>query len=137
LNESYEGFIKLIEEIKNSSHSLLEIIDFFEIISNNIQDSDLEEREKADLKSRIIFEKEELKKEIQKNTKKKEMEEKIKKYKQRISKSDKKELEKIKNEIQNDDKLEHELSSCIRDRENTLNTEFNDDEPNKGWEPEL
>ena len=41
------------------------------------------------------------------------MEEKIKKYKQRISKSDKKELEKIKNEIQNDDKLEHELSSCI------------------------
>ena len=137
MNESYEGFIKLIEEIKNSSHSLLEIIDFFEIISNNIQDSDLEEREKADLKSRIIFEKEELKKEIQKNTKKKEMEEKIKKYKQRISKSDKKELEKIKNEIQNDDKLEHELSSCIRDRENTLNTEFNDDEPNKGWEPEL
>ena len=137
MNESYEGFIKLIEEIKNSSHSLLEIIDFFEIISNNIQDSDLEEREKADLKSRIIFEKEELKKEIQENTKKKEMEEKIKKYIQRISKSDKKELEKIKNEIQNDDKLEHELSSCIRDRENTLNTEFNDDEPNKGWEPEL
>ena len=137
MNESYEGFIKLIEEIKNSSHSLLEIIDFFEIISNNIQDSDLEEREKADLKSRIIFEKEELKKEIQENTKKKEMEEKIKKYKQRISTSDKKELEKIKNEIQNDDKLEHELSSCIRDRENTLNTEFNDDEPNKGWEPEL
>jgi hypothetical protein len=137
LNESYEGFINLIEEIKNSSHSLLEIIDFFEVISKNIQDSDLEEREKADLKSRIIFEKEELKKEIQENTKKKEMEEKIKKYKQRISKSDKKELEKIKNEIQNDDKLEHELSSCIRDRENTLNTEFNDDEPNKGWEPEF
>ena len=137
MNESYEGFINLIEEIKNSSHSLLEIIDFFEIISNNIQDSDLEEREKADLKSRIIFEKEELKKEIQENTKKKEMEEKIKKYKRRISTSDKKELEKIKNEIQNDDKLEHELSSCIRDRENTLNTEFNDDEPNKGWEPEL
>ena len=137
MNESYEGFINLIEEIKNSSHSLLEIIDFFEIISKNIQDSDLEEREKADLKSRIIFEKEELKKEIQENTKKKEMEEKIKKYKQRISKSDKKELEKIKNEIQNDDKLEHELSSCIRDRENTLNTEFNDDEPNKGWEPEF
>ena len=131
MNESYEGFIKLIEEIKNSSHSLLEII------SKNIQDSDLEEREKANLKSRIIFEKEELKKEIQENTKKKEMEEKIKKYKQRISKSDKKELEKIKNEIQNDDKLEHELSSCIRDRENTLNTEFNDDEPNKGWEPEF
>ena len=74
---------------------------------------------------------------MQENTKKKEMEEKIKKYKQRISKSDKKELEKIKNEIQNDDKLEHELSSCIRDRENTLNTEFNDDEPNKGWEPEF
>ncbi|WP_320950922.1 MULTISPECIES: hypothetical protein [Fusobacterium] len=137
MNESYEGFINLIEEIKNSSHSLLEIIDFFEVISKNIQDSDLEEREKADLKSRIIFEKEELKKEIQENTKKKEMEEKIKKYKQRISKSDKKELEKIKNEIQNDDKLEHELSSCIRDRENTLNTEFNDDEPNKGWEPEF
>lgn len=137
MNESYEGFINLIEEIKNSSHSLLEIIDFFEIISKNIQDSDLEEREKADLESRIIFEKEELKKEIQENTKKKEMEEKIKKYKQRISKSDKKELEKIKNEIQNDDKLEHELSSCIRDRENTLNTEFNDDEPNKGWEPEF
>lgn len=137
MNESYEGFINLIEEIKNSSHSLLEIIDFFEVISKNIQDSDLEEREKADLKSRIIFEKEELKKEIQENTKKKEMEEKIKKYKQRISKSDKKELEKIKNEIQNDDKLEHELSSCIRDRENTLNTEFNDDEPNRGWEPEF
>lgn len=137
MNESYEGFINLIEEIKNSSHSLLEIIDFFEVISKNIQDSDLEEREKADLESRIIFEKEELKKEIQENTKKKEMEEKIKKYKQRISKSDKKELEKIKNEIQNDDKLEHELSSCIRDRENTLNTEFNDDEPNKGWEPEF
>ena len=137
MNESYEGFINLIEEIKNSSHSLLEIIDFFEVISKNIQDSDLEEREKANLKSRIIFEKEELKKEIQENTKKKEMEEKIKKYKQRISKSDKKELEKIKNEIQNDDKLEHELSSCIRDRENTLNTEFNDDEPNKGWEPEF
>lgn len=137
MNESYESFINLIEEIKNSSHSLLEIIDFFEVISKNIQDSDLEEREKADLKSRIIFEKEELKKEIQENTKKKEMEEKIKKYKQRISKSDKKELEKIKNEIQNDDKLEHELSSCIRDRENTLNTEFNDDEPNKGWEPEF
>lgn len=137
MNESYEGFINLIKEIKNSSHSLSEIIDFFEIISKNIQDSDLEEREKADLKSRIIFEKEELKKEIQENTKKKEMEEKIKKYKQRISKSDKKELEKIKNEIQNDDKLEHELSSCIRDRENTLNTEFNDDEPNKGWEPEF
>jgi hypothetical protein len=137
LNESYEGFINLIEEIKNSSHSLLEIIDFFEIISKNIQDSDLEEREKANLESKIIFEKEKLKKEIQENTKKKEMEEKIKKYKQRISKSDKKELEKIKNEIQNDDKLEHELSSCIRDRENTLNTEFNDDEPNKGWEPEF
>ena len=137
MNESYEGFIKLIEEIKNSSHSLLEIIDFFEVISKNIQDSDLEERKKANLESRIIFEKEELKKEIQENTKKKEMEEKIKKYKQRISKSDKKELEKIKNEIQNDDKLEHELSSCIRDRENTLNTEFNDDEPNKGWEPEF
>ena len=137
MNESYEGFIKLIEEIKNSSHSLLEIIDFFEVISKNIQDSDLEEREKANLESRIIFEKEKLKKEIQENTKKKEMEEKIKKYKQRISKSDKKELEKIKNEIQNDDKLEHELSSCIRDRENTLNTEFNDDEPNKGWEPEF
>lgn len=137
MNESYEGFINLIEEIKNSSHSLLEIIDFFEIISKNIQDSDLEEREKANLESKIIFEKEELKKEIQENTKKKEMEEKIKKYKQRISKSDKKELEKIKNEIQNDDKLEHELSSCIRDRENTLNTEFNDDEPNKGWEPEF
>ena len=137
MNESYEGFINLIEEIKNSSHSLLEIIDFFEVISKNIQDSDLEEREKANLESRIIFEKEELKKEIQENTKKKEMEEKIKKYKQRISKSDKKELEKIKNEIQNDDKLEHELSSCIRDRENTLNTEFNDDEPNKGWEPEF
>lgn len=137
MNESYEGFINLIEEIKNSSHSLLEIIDFFEVISKNIQDSDLEEREKADLKSRIIFEKEELKKEIQENTKKKEMEEKIKKYKRRISTSDKKELEKIKNEIQNDDKLEHELSSCIRDRENTLNTEFNDDEPNKGWEPEF
>jgi len=46
-------------------------------------------------------------------------------------------FELVKNEIQNDDKLEHELSSCIRDRENTLNTEFNDDEPNKGWEPEL
>lgn len=137
MNESYEGFINLIEEIKNSSHSLLEIIDFFEVISKNIQDSDLEEREKANLESRIIFEKEELKKEIQENTKKKEMEEKIKKYKQRISKSDKKELEKIKNEIQNDDKLEHELSSCIRDRENILNTEFNDDEPNKGWEPEF
>ena len=137
MNESYEGFINLIEEIKNSSHSLLEIIDFFEVISKNIQDSNLEEREKADLESRIIFEKEKLKKEIQENTKKKEMEEKIKKYKQRISKSDKKELEKIKNEIQNDDKLEHELSSCIRDRENTLNTEFNDDEPNKGWEPEF
>ena len=137
MNESYEGFINLIEEIKNSSHSLLEIIDFFEIISKNIQDSDLEEREKANLESKIIFEKEKLKKEIQENTKKKEMEEKIKKYKQRISKSDKKELEKIKNEIQNDDKLEHELSSCIRDRENTLNTEFNDDEPNKGWEPEF
>ena len=59
MNESYEGFINLIEEIKNSSHSLLEIIDFFEVISKNIQDSDLEEREKADLKSRIIFEKEE------------------------------------------------------------------------------
>ena len=29
MNESYEGFINLIEEIKNSSHSLLEIIDFF------------------------------------------------------------------------------------------------------------
>lgn len=51
MNESYEGFINLIKEIKNSSHSLLEIIDFFEIISKNIQDSDLEEREKADLKS--------------------------------------------------------------------------------------
>ena len=137
MNESYEGFINLIEEIKNSSHSLLEIIDFFEVISKNIQESNLEEIEKDDLKSRIIFEKEELEKEIQENTKKKEMEEKIKKYKQRISKSDKKELEKIKNEIQNDDKLEHELSSCIRDRENTLNTEFNDDEPDKRWELEF
>ena len=136
MNESYEGFIKLIEEIKNSSHSLLEIIDFFEIISNNIQDSDLEEREKADLKSRIIFEKEELKKEIQENTKKKEMEEKIKKYKQRISKSDKKELEKIKNEIQNDDKLINELSSCIKDRENAFSTK-SDDEPDKEWEPKF
>ena len=137
MNESYEGFINLIEEIKNSNHSLLEIIDFFDVISKDIQESNLEEPEKAELKSRIIFEKEELKKEIQKNTKKKEREEKIKKYKQRISKSDKKELEKIKNEIQDDDKLEHELSSCIRDRENTLNTEFNDDEPDKGWELEF
>lgn len=137
MNESYEGFINLIEEIKNSNHSLLEIIDFFDVISKDIQESNLEEPEKAELKSRIIFEKEELKKEIQENTKKKEREEKIKKYKQRISKSDKKELEKIKNEIQDDDKLEHELSSCIRDRENTLNTEFNDDEPDKGWELEF
>ena len=136
MNESYEGFINLIEEIKNSSHSLLEIIDFFEVISKNIQDSDLEEREKADLKSRIIFEKEELKKEIQENTKKKEMEEKIKKYKRRISTSDKKELEKIKNEIQNDDKLEHELSSCIKDRENAFSTK-SDDEPDKEWEPKF
>ena len=137
MNESYEGFINLIEEIKNSSHSLLEIIDFFEVISKNIQESNLEEIEKDDLKSRIIFEKEELEKEIQENTKKKETEEKIKKYKKRISKSDKKELEKIKNEIQNDDKLEHELSSCIRDIENTLNTEFNDYEPDKRWELEF
>ena len=136
MNESYEGFINLIEEIKNSSHSLLEIIDFFEVISKNIQDSDLEEREKADLKSRIIFEKEKLKKEIQENTKKKEMEEKIKKYKQRISKSDKKELEKIKNEIQNDDKLINELSSCIKDRENAFSTK-SDDEPDKEWEPKF
>lgn len=136
MNESYEGFIKLIEEIKNSSHSLLEIIDFFEVISKNIQDSDLEEREKADLKSRIIFEKEELKKEIQENTKKKEMEEKIKKYKRRISTSDKKELEKIKNEIQNDDKLINELSSCIKDRENAFSTK-SDDEPDKEWEPKF
>mgnify|MGYP000860618370 CR=1 FL=1 len=45
-------------------------------------------------------------------------------------------LEKIKNEIQDDDKLINELSSCIRDREDTLNTEF-DDEPDKGWEPEF
>ncbi len=137
MNESYEGFINLIEEIKNSNHSLLEIIDFFDVISKDIQESNLEEPEKAELKSRIIFEKEELKKEIQENTKKKEREEKIKKYKQRISKSDKKELEKIKNEIQDDDKLINELSSCIRDRENTLNTEFNDDEPDKGWELEF
>ncbi|EHO78137.1 MULTISPECIES: hypothetical protein [Fusobacterium] len=136
MNESYEGFINLIEEIKNSSHSLLEIIDFFEVISKNIQDSDLEEREKADLKSRIIFEKEELKKEIQENTKKKEMEEKIKKYKRRISTSDKKELEKIKNEIQNDDKLINELSSCIKDRENAFSTK-SDDEPDKEWEPKF
>ena len=136
MNESYEGFINLIEEIKNSSHSLLEIIDFFEVISKNIQDSDLEEREKANLESRIIFEKEELKKEIQENTKKKEMEEKIKKYKQRISKSDKKELEKIKNEIQNDDKLINELSSCIKDRENAFSTK-SDDEPDKEWEPKF
>lgn len=136
MNESYEGFINLIEEIKNSSHSLLEIIDFFEVISKNIQDSDLEEREKADLKSRIIFEKEELKKEIQENTKKKEMEEKIKKYKRRISTSDKKELEKIKNEIQNDDKLINELSSCIKDRENAFSTKSND-EPDKEWEPKF
>ncbi|ERT42652.1 hypothetical protein [Fusobacterium nucleatum] len=136
MNESYEGFINLIKEIKNSSHSLLEIIDFFEIISKNIQDSDLEEREKADLKSRIIFEKEELKKEIQENTKKKEMEEKIKKYKRRISTSDKKELEKIKNEIQNDDKLINELSSCIKDRENAFSTK-SDDEPDKEWEPKF
>lgn len=64
------------------------------------------------------------------------MEEKIKKYKQRISKSDKKELEKIKNEIQNDDKLINELSSCIKDKENALTTKF-DDEPDKGWEPEF
>ena len=127
MNESYEGFINLIEEIKNSSHSLLEIIDFFEVISKNIQDSDLEEREKADLKSRIIFEKEELKK---------EMEEKIKKYKRRISTSDKKELEKIKNEIQNDDKLINELSSCIKDRENAFSTKSND-EPDKEWEPKF
>lgn len=136
MNESYEGFINLIEEIKNSSHSLLEIIDFFEVISKNIQDSDLEEREKADLKSRIIFEKEKLKKEIQENTKKKEMEEKIKKYKRRISTSDKKELEKIKNEIQNDDKLINELSSCIKDRENAFSTK-SDDEPDKEWEPKF
>lgn len=136
MNESYEGFINLIEEIKNSSHSLLEIIDFFEVISKNIQDSDLEEREKADLKSRIIFEKEELKKEIQENTKKKEIEEKIKKYKRRISTSDKKELEKIKNEIQNDDKLINELSSCIKDRENAFSTK-SDDEPDKEWEPKF
>ena len=136
MNESYEGFINLIEEIKNSSYSLLEIIDFFEVISKNIQDSDLEEREKADLKSRIIFEKEELKKEIQENTKKKEMEEKIKKYKRRISTSDKKELEKIKNEIQNDDKLINELSSCIKDRENAFSTK-SDDEPDKEWEPKF
>ena len=136
MNESYEGFINLIEEIKNSSHSLLEIIDFFEVISKNIQDSDLEEREKDDLKSRIILEKEELKKEIQENTKKKEMEEKIKKYKRRISTSDKKELEKIKNEIQNDDKLINELSSCIKDRENAFSTK-SDDEPDKEWEPKF
>ena len=51
MNESYEGFINLIEEIKNSSHSLLEIIDFFEVISKNIQESNLEEIEKDDLKS--------------------------------------------------------------------------------------
>ena len=136
MNESYEGFINLIEEIKNSSHSLLEIIDFFEVISKNIQDSDLEEREKANLESRIIFEKEELKKEIQENTKKKEMEEKIKKYKRRISTSDKKELEKIKNEIQDDDKLINELSSCIKDRENAFSTK-SDDEPDKEWEPKF
>ena len=79
---------------------------------------------------------EELKKEIQENTKKKEMEEKIKKYKRRISTSDKKELEKIKNEIQNDDKLINELSSCIKDRENAFSTK-SDDEPDKEWEPKF
>ena len=77
-----------------------------------------------------------MKKEIQENTKKKEMEEKIKKYKRRISTSDKKELEKIKNEIQNDDKLINELSSCIKDRENAFSTK-SDDEPDKEWEPKF
>lgn len=137
MNKSYEDFVELIEEIKNCKFPLIKIKNLFDGILIEIQESKiLSETEKVELESKIIFEKEELEKESQENAKKKELEEKTEKYKQRISTSDKKELEKIKNEIQNDDKLINELSSCIKDRENALSTK-SDDEPDKEWEPKF
>ena len=124
MNKSYEDFVELIEEIKNGKFPLIKIKNLFDGILIEIQESKiLSEPEKVELESKIIFEK-------------KELGEKIEKYKRRISTSDKKELEKIKNEIQNDDKLINELSSCIKDRENAFSTK-SDDEPDKEWEPKF